>query len=156
MFVKSSLDIPFGLSEVRGQVEGCLGSWWESLSAEARERREQLLAEVGLVVASSPRPLRVEVAQGRVEERIVALPFRVWADGSDGRWPCFHSVLSAAWFGDGRTQLALEARYVPPEDLSRSEQTLLHRVVETVNRHILMGIATRLEAGLAVSVATPR
>jgi hypothetical protein len=156
MFVKSSLEVPYGLSEIRDEVEGSLPSWLESLTAEARERREHLLAEVGLVVASSPRDLRVEVAEGRVEERMVVLPFRVWADGSDGRWPCFHSVVSAAWFGDGRTQLALEARYVPPEDLSRSEQTLLHRVVESVNRHLLAGIATSLEAGLAVPVAAPR
>ncbi|HYZ00082.1 MAG TPA: hypothetical protein VFA92_01180 [Candidatus Binatia bacterium] len=156
MFVKSSLEVPFGVGAVREELVGSLESWLESLMADARSEREHLLAQVGLTVASSPHPLQLDVEEARIEDRMVALPFRVWAEEWDGRWPCFHSVLSAAWFGDERTQLSLEARYVPPEDLPRSGQTLLHRVVESVNRHILEDLGSRLERRLAVSGATVR
>jgi hypothetical protein len=141
---------------VRDELLESLESWLASLTADARSQREHLLAEVGLTAASSPVALRVQVEEPRIEDRMVALPFRVSAGDSDGRWPYFHSVLSAAWFGDERTQLALEARYVPPEDLSRSGQTLLHRVVESVNRHILEGLRDQLEGRLAVSAAVAR
>lgn len=156
MFVKSSLEVPFDVGAVREELLGSLESWLESLMADAKSQREHLLAQVGLTVASSAQPLQVEVEQARIEDRMVALPFRVWAGGWDGRWPCFHSVLSAAWFGEERTQLALEARYAPPDDLPRSAQTLLHRVVEAVNRNILDGLGGRLESQLAVSAATAR
>lgn len=156
MFVKSSLEVPFDVGAVREELLGSLESWLESLMADAKSQREHLLAQVGLAVASSPEPLQLEVEQPRLEDRMVALPFRVWAGGRDGRWPCFHSVLSAAWFGDERTQLVLEARYVPPDDLPRSAQTLLHRVVEAVNRHILDGLGSGLQSHLAVSAAAAR
>lgn len=156
MFVKSSLEVPFGVGAVREELLGSLESWLESLTAEARTQREHLLAQVGLTVASSPHPLQLDVEEARIEDRMVALPFRVSAEGLDGQWPFFHSVLSAAWFGDERTQLSLEARYVPPEDLPRPGQTLLHRVVESVNRHILEELGSRLERRLAVSAATVR
>lgn len=156
MFVKSSLEVPFGVGAVREELVGSLEGWLGSLMVDAQSRREQLLAQVGLTVASSPEPLRLQVEEPRIEERMVALPFRVWAEGCDGYWPSFHSVLSAAWFGEERTQLGLEARYVPPESLPRAGQTLLHRVVEAVNRHILEGLGRRLESHLAVSAVTVR
>lgn len=156
MFVKSSLEVPFDVGIVREELLGSLESWLESLMVDAKSQREHLLAQVGLTVASSPDPMRLEIEQPRIEDRMVVLPFRVWAGGWDGRWPSFHSVLSAAWFGAERTQLALEARYAPPDDLPRSAQTLLHRVVEAVNRHILDGFGRRLEGHLAVSAATAR
>jgi hypothetical protein len=156
VFVKSSLEVPFGVVAVREELLGSLDSWLQSLMTDARSQREHLLAQVGLTVASSPYELQLDIEEARIDDRMVAVPFRIWAEGRDGQWPCFHSVLSAAWFGDERTQLALEARYVPPEDLPRSGQTLLHRVVESVNRHILEGFGSRLESHLAVSAATVR
>src|SRR5436190_13739402 len=61
MFVKSSLEVPFGVGAVREELLGSLESWLESLTAEARTQREHLLAQVGLTVASSPHPLQLDV-----------------------------------------------------------------------------------------------
>jgi hypothetical protein len=148
MFVKTSLEIPYGLPAVRAELLASVQSWLQPLLEETQARSHALQTEVGLAYVSRQGTLHVDVEQCRVEERVVSIPFRVWLEGWEGQWPTFDSGLVAAWLGDRTTQLVLAGQYAPPALLGRSEQTLLHRVVEASSRDFLEGVAEELRQRL--------
>lgn len=148
MFVKTSLEIPYGLPAVGAELAASVDSWLEPLLVTTQARSATLQQEVGLGFVTRPGALRIDVEQCRVEERAVSIPFRVWLEGYEGQWPAFDSGLVAAWLGDRTTQLVLAGQYTPPAMLGRSEQTLLHRVVEAASRDFLERVADRLRQRL--------
>jgi hypothetical protein len=148
MFVKTSLEIPFGFPAVRAELEASLQSWLEAVMLETQVQSHELQRDVGLGFASREGVPRLEIEHCRVEERMVSIPFRIWMDGWEGQWPTFDSALVAAWLGDRTTQLVLAGQYTPPALLSRGEQTLLHRVVESSSRYFLEAVAARLQERL--------
>ena len=149
MFVKTSLELPYGLPAVRDELVASVQSWLQPLLEETQARSHALQEEVGLAFATRQGAVQVDIEQCRVEDRVVSIPFRAWVAGYEGQWPTFESALVAAWLGDRTTQLVLAGQYAPPALLGRSEQTLLHRVVEAGSRDFLEGVADRLRTRLA-------
>lgn len=144
MFVKSSIEIPFSFEQVRAEMLDSPESWLRPLLMEARAESRMLEAELGFQVPASQGVMRLELQGSRVEGGSTLLYFRVWVDDSDQWWTGFDSVLSAAWFGERRTQLVIAGQYDPPMDMTRSDRLLLHRVVEAVSRHFAAGVAAEL------------
>lgn len=144
MFVKSSLEIPFSLEQVRPEMLDSPESWLRPLLVEARAESRILEAELGFQIPTRQGVMRLQFRGARAEEARVLLFLRVWVDDLDHWWAGFDSVLSAAWFGERRTQLVIVGQYDPPVGTSRSEQVLLHRVVDAVSRHFVAGVAAEL------------
>ncbi|MBO0760239.1 MAG: hypothetical protein J2P40_03085 [Candidatus Dormibacteraeota bacterium] len=141
---RSSVEIPFGFPAVRTEMLRSLESWFHPLLQEARAEARLLEAEVGLGLDDRPGPLHVEVRDPYVAAETVAIPFRVGAGGVSGRWPVFDSVLTAAWFGDRRTQLVLAGRYGSPEHLDEGRRALLQRLVDAVGGYFVTWVGAEL------------
>lgn len=152
---RSSLAIPFGLPAVRTELLGSLESWFRPLLQEARAEARLLQAEVGLGLPTLPGGLGVEVGDPCIEAQTVAIPFQVAVAGVSGPWPVFDSVLTAAWFGERRTQLVIAGRYGAPEHLDEGRRALLHRLVDAVGGYFVTWVAAelgdRLGGGVAIS-----
>ncbi|MDR0359347.1 MAG: hypothetical protein LBJ87_07790 [bacterium] len=87
--------------------------------------------------------LRLELGLPLTYRDAVSIPFQLRVEDVERRLG-FDNVLSAAWFGDSRTQLILESSYGQPTWLSAPQQMLLHRIVECVTRQFLTGVAAEL------------
>lgn len=148
MFVKTSLELPYGLPVVGSELAASVKLWLQPLLESSQARSTALQMEVGIGFVSRLGTLHVDVERCQIEERVVTIPFRVWLEGYEGQWPTFDSGLVAAWLGDGTTQLVLAGQYTPPALLGRAEQTLLHRVVEASSRELLEGVADQLRRRL--------
>jgi hypothetical protein len=144
VFVKSSVEIPFSLEPVRAEMLDSPESWLRPLLVEARAESRILEAELGFQIPTSQGVMRLQFRGARVEEARILLFLRVWVDDLSHWWAGFDSVLSAAWFGERRTQLAITGQYEAPAGMSRRDQMLLHRVVEAVSRHFVAGVAAEL------------
>jgi hypothetical protein len=153
---RSSVEIPFGFPAVRAEMQGSLQSWFQPLLQEARAETRLLLAEVGLGLPNLPGPLHVDLGDPEGETHTLSIPFRVGIDGAPGSWPNFDSVLSAAWFGDRRTQLVLAGHYEAPEQVDERERALLHRLVEAVAGYFVSWVAAELGERLGGAAAISR
>lgn len=156
---RSSVEIPFGFAAVRAELLRSWDSWLPRLLEEARAETRLLQAEVGLGLSHLAGPLRVEAGKPLVASHTVEIPFRVGVDGVSTPWPTFDSVLTAAWFGERRTQLVLTGRYDTPEHLDEGRRALLHRLVDAVGGYFVTWVAEELGerlGGVAAISSPPR
>ena len=156
---RSSVEIPFGFAAVWAELLRSWDSWLPRLLEEARAETRLLQAEVGLGLSQLPGPLRVEAGKPLVASHTVEIPFRVGVDGVSTPWPTFDSVLTAAWFGERRTQLVLTGRYDTPEHLDEGRRALLHRLVDAVGGYFVTWVAEELGerlGGVAAISSPPR
>jgi hypothetical protein len=85
------------------------------LAEVANHRGDALLAEVGFGEAIRiRRTVLVELGRPLRSGSKVVFPLRWAASGPAGLFPSLDADLEVAPLGDGRTQLAMSARYVPP------------------------------------------
>jgi hypothetical protein len=148
VFVKSSDEIPFDFAAVRAEMLASVDDWLYPLLLEARAESRLLEAELGLPLPDSKGSMHLELRQLLVQENELLVPFLVLVDDLEPWWAGFDCVLTAAWFGDRRTQLATAARYEPPQGISAADQILLHGVVESVSRHFLAGVGAEMNERL--------
>ena len=152
MFVESSVEIPFRLEQIRVEMLASPDSWLRPLLVEARAESRILEAELGFQIPTRQGVMRLQLRGARAEEARVLLFLRVWVDDLDHWWAGFESVLSAAWFGERRTQLVIAGQYEPPMGMSLRDRVLLHRVVGTVSRHFVAGVAVELSERVSSAV----
>lgn len=142
------LSVPEGpLAEA---LAGSPEAWIPGLVREASDREERLLAEVGfgdrLRVSK-----QVEISMGEPTRLGAALyvPISWHATGPSGLFPVLEGDLELAPLGEGRTQLAISARYTPPLDGLGMvvDRALLHRVAESTIKDFLDQVGERLRSG---------
>jgi hypothetical protein len=88
----------------------------------------------------------LEVGEPLDSDHVVMLPIRLRPRDHRRLFPILEGSLDAAWLGPGRTYLALSLTYDPPLGLvgRMVDQTLLHRVAETVAQRFLEAIGHEL------------
>jgi hypothetical protein len=91
-------------------------------------------------------PVALEVGEPLDSRQAVLLPLRLRPRDHNRLFPILDGSLDAAWLGPGRTYLALSLTYDPPLGLvgRMVDQTLLHRVAETVAQRFLEAIGHEL------------
>jgi hypothetical protein len=134
------------------------GSWLPELAEVATHHGDALLTHVGF-----GRDVRIE----RTVEITLGLPVRLgsktiiplgWTpSGASGVFPALDADLEVAGLGDGRTQLAISARYVPPLGaLGRVlDRAILARVAEATVKDFLDGVALALITGRGAPAPAP-
>jgi hypothetical protein len=148
MFLKSVTELPVEYRDVRAVMLRTPREWLDWLAAEAGDEGERLTVHVGLEVAGKHvgGPVRLEVGEPLDSQHAVLLPLRFRPRDHRRLFPILEGSLDAAWLGPGRTYLALSLTYDPPLGLVGRlvDQTLLHRVAETVVQRFLEAIGHEL------------
>lgn len=143
MFVKSTLEVPVPVDQVTPAMLNTPSHWLRPLLIVSRAQGRLLRAEVGADLAPRFGRVRLEVHTPAAYTDTVFLPFHVHVEGAE-EWATFDDVLTAAWLGRSRTQLALEVCYPQTSWMTPRGQSLLHRVVEAVARQLLTAVAVEL------------
>ena len=150
MLIRYFIELPVPYNELANALVGSPEAWIPGLVGEASDRGERLLIEVGfgerLRVSK-----RVEVSIGdpRLLGAALYLPVSWQATGPSGLFPVLEGDLELAPLGEGRTQLAISARYTPPLDGfgALADRALLHRVAESTVKGFLDQVGQRLQSG---------
>lgn len=143
MFVKSTLELPVPMDQVTPAILNTPSHWLRPLLVVSRAQSRLLRAEVGADLSPRFGRVRLEVHTPTACGDTAFLPFHVHVEDAE-EWATFDNVLTAAWLGDRRTQLALEGCYPRTNWMTPRGQSLLHRVVEAVNRQLLTAVAVEL------------
>lgn len=115
MFARYYVELPISPEEVERALSRDPRLWLPGLAEEANHRGDALLAEVGFgETIRIRRTVLVELRRPLHSGSKVVFPLRWAASGSPGLFPALDADLEVAPLGDGRTQLAMSARYVPP------------------------------------------
>lgn len=154
MLVRYFTEVTCGLPDARATLLSAPESWIPGLVQEADGETSRLLARVG--IGERVRITKqVEVAFGapRAFGESLYLPIRWEATGSQGLFPVLEGDLELSAIEEGRTQIALSARYTPPVGgLGEiADRALLRRVAESTIKHFLDGLAARICSGIPVS-----
>lgn len=155
MFLKSVTELAVDFEDVRVAMLREPRRWLIGLAAEAGDRGDRLLVDVGLEVGGHEvsRRARLEVGDPMSTDRVASLPLRLRVEDHERLFPSLEGTLDAAWLGPGRTHLALSASYDPPFGMlgQAVDRTLLHRVAEAVAQRFLEAVARELVARGATS-----
>jgi hypothetical protein len=143
MFVKSTLEVPAPTDQVAPPILDSPSHWLRPLLVVSRAQSRLLRAEVGVDLSPRFGRVRLEVHTPTTYKDATFLPFHVHVEDAE-EWATFDNVLTAAWLGDWRTQLALEGCYPHTNWMTPRDQSLLHRVVEAVTRQLLTAVAVEL------------
>jgi hypothetical protein len=115
MFARYYVELPIPSEEVERALSRDSRMWLPGLAEHANYRGDVLLAEVGFGERIRiRRTVRFELGGPVRFGSKVAFPLRWAASGPAGLFPSLDADLEVAPVGDGRTQLAISARYVPP------------------------------------------
>jgi hypothetical protein len=115
MFARYYVELPLPPEVVERALARDPRLWLPGLAEHANHRGDVLLAEVGFGKRIRiRRTVRLELGGPVRSGSKVAFPLRWAASGPAGLFPSLDADLEVAPVGDGRTQLAMSARYVPP------------------------------------------
>jgi len=140
MFARYFIELPVPAERVEERLLHDPESWLPGLAREANRRGDALLAEVGF--GRTHRVARtVEIRCGtpiRAGSKF-AMPLRWSASGMTGLFPELEADLEVAPLGEGRTQLAMNARYAPPLGPvgTAIDRAVLFRVAEATIKDFL-------------------
>jgi hypothetical protein len=139
MFVRYFVELPLPPDTVVNALgEG--GASLGRLATSSNHRGDVLIAEVGVGDAVRiARRVELEVGEPVRMGTVTALPLRWVASGPHGLFPSLDADLEVAPLPDGRSQLAISARYEPPLGvLGRAiDRVVLHRVAEATVKDFL-------------------
>jgi hypothetical protein len=153
MFIRYYLELPLPPARVE---EALLGSpeWLSELAGEAQRRGDVLLAEVGVGPLGPRLGRRVAVQVGKAVAfpSMTSLPMTWEPLGMDGLFPRLDADLEVGPLGEGRTHLAISARYRPPLGVvgQAIDRVLLHRVAEATVKDFLDRVGQAITAQVAV------
>ena len=144
MFARYFVEIPLA----RGRVEAALSEhprrWLPGLANAANRRGDELLAEVGFGEAIRiEREVRVEIGPPHRSASKTVFPLSWEAADRPGLFPSLDADLEVAPLGPAWTQLAMNARYVPPfRAIGRAlDRAILSRVAEATLKDFLDHVA---------------
>ena len=115
MFARYYVELPIAPGDVELALARDPRLWLPGLAEQANHCGDVLLADVGFgETIRIQRTVRVELGRPIRSGSKVIFPLRWAASGPAGLFPSLDADLDVAPLGDGRTQLAMSARYVPP------------------------------------------
>ena len=150
MFVRYYLELPLPADKVEQALLDAPGEWLAALAGTAQQRGDGLLAQVGVGPLSQRLARRVAVTLGSPVRfpSMTSLPLSWEPVGSQGLLPRLEADLEVGPLGEGRTQLAISARYRPPLGaVGRAvDRVLLHRVAEATVKDFLDRLGAAITA----------
>jgi hypothetical protein len=160
MFLKSVTELAVDFGDVRAAMLGDPHAWLAELAKAAGDDGDQLLVKTGLAAGGHPasgRAGRLEVGEAMATNRVAVLPLHIVIADDTRLFPSLQGSLDAAWLGNGRTHLAMNAMYESPSGLADRpvNRTLLHRVTEAVAQRFLEAVAHELTARTAIGPTGP-
>ncbi len=154
MFVRYYLELPLPPARVEQTLLGSAPEWLSELAGEAQRRGDGLLAEVGVgpLGARLGRRVAVRLGQPVAFPSMTSLPMTWEPLGMDGLFPRLDADLEVGPLGEGRTQLAISARYRPPLGVvgQAIDRVLLHRVAEATVKDFLDRVGQAISGQVAV------
>jgi hypothetical protein len=160
MFLKSVTELAVDFGDVRAAMLGDPRAWLAELADAAGDDGDRLLVSTGLATGGQPSSGRggeLEVGEAMATDRVAVLSLHIRVVDDTRLFPSLQGSLDAAWLGNGRTHLAMNAMYEPPFGLADKpvDRTLLHRVTEAVAQRFLEAVAHELTARTADSPTGP-
>jgi hypothetical protein len=155
MFVRYYLELPLPAARVEEALLDSPTGWLAALAGSAQQRGDGLLAQVGVSPLGQRLTRRVALSLGTPVRfpSMTSLPLSWEPIGTRGLLPRLEADLEVGPLGEGRTQLAISARYRPPLGaVGRAvDRVLLHRVAEATVKDFL----DRVGAAITAAVADP-
>jgi hypothetical protein len=141
MFVRYFLELPLPAGRVEQALLDSPAEWLSAMAGNAQQRGDGLLAEVGVGPLGDRLGRRVAVSVGAPVRfpSMTSLPLTWEPIGLEGLFPRLEADLEVGPLGEGRTQLAISARYRPPLGaVGRAvDRVLLHHVAEATVKDFL-------------------
>ena len=144
MFARYYTELPLPPEVVERALARDPRVWLPGLAERANHRGDLLLAEVGFgEKIRIRRTVVLELGEPVRSGPKVVFPLRWVAADAPGLFPSLDADLEVAPVGDGRTQLAMSARYVPPfRGVGRAiDRAVLSRVAEATLKEFLDRVA---------------
>lgn len=151
MFARYFTELPVTREEVERTLSTDPRRWLPGLATDANHRGDQLLAEVGFGErVRVKREVLLELGPCVRSSSKTAFPLRWRASEHPGLFPALDADLEVAPLGEGRTQLAMSARYVPPFGaFGRAiDRALLSRVAEATLKDFLDAVGETIFASI--------
>ena len=153
MFVRYYLELPLPARQVEQTLVQAPAGWLAAIAAAAQERGNGLLSEVGVGApgARVGRPPSLRLGEPVHLASMTSLPLTWEPAGPEGLLAGLDAILELGALGPARTQLAISARYRPPEDSAGQpgDRFLAHRVAEATLKDFLD------QLGHAISLSQP-
>jgi hypothetical protein len=148
MFARYFIESPFGAAELEDTLLHDPLAWVPDLAEHATHRGDELLAAVGVGdQVRLVRPVRIELAAPMHVAGKTVIPMRWTPTGRAGLFPALDADLEIAPLDEHRSQVAMNARYVPPlGKLGKAiDRVLLYRVAEATIKDFLDRVGSALE-----------
>ena len=148
MFARYFIESPLGATELEDTLLHDPLAWVPDLAEHATHRGDQLLAAVGVGDhVRLVRPVRIELGAPMHVASKAVIPMRWTPAGRSGLFPALDADLEIAPLDEHRSQLAMNARYVPPLGKlgAAIDRVLLYRVAEAAIKDFLDRVGTALE-----------
>jgi hypothetical protein len=140
MFARYYVELPIAATDVERALSRDPSSWLPGLAEHANNLGDILLAEVGFgEEIRITRTVSVEIGEPILTGSKTVVPLRWTACPGAGLFPSLDADMEVASLGADRTQLAINARYVPPFGaIGRAmDRALLSRVAEATLKDFL-------------------
>jgi hypothetical protein len=151
MFVRYYVEVPLAAARVEEALVASPPGWLSDMAGEAQARGDELLTAVGVGPLGPRLGRRVAIELGQLVRfpSMTSLPLAWEPVGLEGLLPRLDATIEVGSLGQGRTQLAVSARYRPPLGVvgRAVDRVLLHRVAEATLKDFL----DRLGAAITLS-----
>jgi len=141
MFVRYYVEMPLAAARVEEALVASPPGWLSDMAGEAQARGDELATAVGVgpLGPRLGRRVAIELGQPVRFPSMTSLPLAWEPVGLEGLLPRLDATIEVGSLGQGRTQLAVSARYRPPLGVvgRAVDRVLLHRVAEATLKDFL-------------------
>jgi hypothetical protein len=153
MFVRYFVEVPLPAGQVERTLLASPAEWLSGIAGAAQERGDGLLTEVGVGPLGTRLRRRVKIQLGEPVHfpSMTSLALTWEPVGLDGVLPRLEADIEVGSLGEGRTQLAISARYRPPLGAigQSMDRILLHRVAEATVKDFLDRVGAAITSHVA-------
>ena len=159
MFIRYYIELSLPVATVQQALVDSPTGWLSTMAREAQARGDGLLGEVGVgpLGARLRRQVRIRLGEPVQFPSMTSLPLTWEPVGLEGVLPRLDANLELGSLGEGRTQLAISARYRPPLGVvgRAVDRVLLHRVAEATLKDFLDRLGQAI-TGRTITAGVPQ
>ena len=159
MFIRYYIELSQPVATVQQALVDSPTGWLSTMAREAQARGDGLLGEVGVgpLGARLRRQVRIRLGEPVQFPSMTSLPLTWEPVGLEGVLPRLDANLELGSLGEGRTQLAISARYRPPLGVvgRAVDRVLLHRVAEATLKDFLDRLGQAI-TGRTITAGVPQ
>ena len=159
MFIRYYIELSQPVATVQQALVDSPTGWLSTMAREAQARGDGLLGEVGVgpLGVRLRRQVRIRLGEPVQFPSMTSLPLTWEPVGLEGVLPRLDANLELGSLGEGRTQLAISARYRPPLGVvgRAVDRVLLHRVAEATLKDFLDRLGQAI-TGRTITAGVPQ